>query len=183
MTSLSAFAFDAGDVESIQATISRTKGHLLQIAYLVKGSIEMLKVPELSAARQADLLWQHTCFEAFIRADGDPAYYEFNFSPSSEWAAYSFRDYRQGETRQDETCAPTIMIRCDADSLELNAVICLDPLLAIRTGAPLRIGLSAVIEANDGTLTYWALKHPGDRPDFHHSDSFALELAFPGQGA
>jgi hypothetical protein len=183
ITSLSSFAFGAGDVESIQTTMSRTKDNLLQITYLLKGSIEKLRIPGRFATRQANRLWEHTCFEAFIRADGDASYYEFNFSPSSEWAAYSFRDYRDGEPIQDETCAPKIVVRRDDDSLELDAVICFDRLLAIRTEALLRIGLSAVIEAKDGTLSYWALKHPAAKPDFHHPDSFALELAFPSQSA
>jgi hypothetical protein len=43
--------------------------------------------------------------------------------------------------------------------------------------------LSAVIEAADGTISYWALKHPSDRPDFHHADSFAIQLALPDGSA
>jgi hypothetical protein len=42
-----------------------------------------------------------------------------------------------------------------------------------------RIGLSAVIEDVDGGLSYWALAHPSDKPDFHHPDSFALTLPPP----
>jgi hypothetical protein len=38
------------------------------------------------------------------------------------------------------------------------------------------VGLSAVIEAADGALSYWALRHPAGRPDFHHPDCFALDL-------
>ncbi|QLQ12045.1 MAG: hypothetical protein HZY74_00360 [Brevundimonas sp.] len=41
---------------------------------------------------------------------------------------------------------------------------------------PCRIGLTAVIEDTDGTISYWALAHPSDKPDFHHPDSFVLEL-------
>jgi hypothetical protein len=33
-----------------------------------------------------------------------------------------------------------------------------------------------VIETLDGSLSYWALRHPPGKPDFHHSESFALEL-------
>jgi len=43
--------------------------------------------------------------------------------------------------------------------------------------------LSAVIEATDGSLSYWALEHPADKPDFHHPDSFALELALVAESA
>ena len=40
-----------------------------------------------------------------------------------------------------------------------------------------RARLAAVIEATDGSLSYWALAHPSDKPDFHHPDSFVLELS------
>jgi hypothetical protein len=37
--------------------------------------------------------------------------------------------------------------------------------------------LSAVVEEENGTLSYWALKHPRDKPDFHCPDGFVFELA------
>jgi hypothetical protein len=40
----------------------------------------------------------------------------------------------------------------------------------------IRLGLSAVVEATDGGLSYWALRHPPGKPDFHHIDAFALQL-------
>jgi len=183
ITSLNSFTSGAGDVESIQTTISRTKDNLLQISYLIKGRIEKLKIPGRSSTRRADRLWQHTCFEAFIGVAGDPTYYEFNFSPSGEWAAYSFRAYRDGGPLQDITWSPEIVVRSEADRIELDAVVLLEHLSSIHSGTSLRLGLSAVIEARDGTLSYWALNHPGAKPDFHHPDSFTLELAFPSQGA
>ena len=39
------------------------------------------------------------------------------------------------------------------------------------------LGLSAVCEARDGSLQYWALRHPAERPDFHDRRSFALAVA------
>lgn len=41
---------------------------------------------------------------------------------------------------------------------------------------PWEIAISAVIEEADGAKSYWALVHPSDKPDFHHPDSFVLEL-------
>ena len=38
------------------------------------------------------------------------------------------------------------------------------------------MGLSAVIEEKDGTVSWWALAHPEGPPDFHHDACFALEL-------
>ena len=183
-TALTPFALGHGSVETIQSSVSCVEQNLLRIAYRVKGDIAKLTIPAKCLPRRADCLWEHTCFEVFIRSsDDDPSYYEFNFSPSGEWAAYSFRDYRDGGPIQDESWSPEIVVRRSADRIDLDAVVRLDRLPAIRTGSRLRIGLSAVIEANDGTLSYWALKHPVAKPDFHHPDSFALELASPSQDA
>ena len=41
---------------------------------------------------------------------------------------------------------------------------------------PWRMGVSTVIETVDGAISYWALAHPPDKPDFHHPESFVLEL-------
>ena len=38
------------------------------------------------------------------------------------------------------------------------------------------IGLSAVLEQQDGTKSYWALAHPPGAPDFHHPDCFVARL-------
>ena len=43
----------------------------------------------------------------------------------------------------------------------------------------IRLALSAVVEAADGELSYWALRHPPGRPDFHHIDAFDLQLDGP----
>jgi hypothetical protein len=55
----------------------------------------------------------------------------------------------------------------------------LDRLPRIQPHAALRVALSAVIEEEGGMLSYWALKHPPGKPDFHHPDAFALELEPP----
>jgi hypothetical protein len=36
--------------------------------------------------------------------------------------------------------------------------------------------LSAVIEDEDGNVTYWALAHPGTQPDFHDSAAWTAGL-------
>jgi hypothetical protein len=40
--------------------------------------------------------------------------------------------------------------------------------------------VSAVIEENSGAKSYWALKHPPGKPDFHHADGFDLTLSAEG---
>lgn len=58
----------------------------------------------------------------------------------------------------------------------LNA--CLDDSAFARPGQ-WEAAISAVIEEADGTKSYWALRHPPGKPDFHHPDCFALELPAP----
>jgi hypothetical protein len=183
ITSLTPFVLGHGGVKKIQCRVSCVEPNRLRITFLVTGDIGTLKIPAKCSPHHVDRLWDHTCFEAFVRADGDSSYYEFNFSPSSEWAAYAFRAYRGGAPIRDDGLSPDINVRCTHERFEMDALVRLDRLPAISAGSRLRIGLSAVIEANNGALYYWALKHPAAQPDFHHPDSFALELAFPSQSA
>jgi hypothetical protein len=155
----------------------------LAITYSLKGDIARLRIPPPRNPCRADGLWRHTCFEVFVSEKGKQPYWEFNFSPSGEWAAYAFKGYRGGEPIEDDSLNPEIVVRNAANSFELEALVRLDRLQALRPQMPLRLGLSAVIEENDGMLSYWALKHPPGKPDFHHPHSFALELALPDKSA
>ena len=101
-----------------------------------------------------------------------PKYRECNFSPSGEWAVYDFRGYRDGGGLENEL-APGIDVHKTMDRLELAAEIGQD---LLPHGRPLRLGLSAVVEETGGILSYWALRHPPGKPDFHHTDAFALQL-------
>jgi hypothetical protein len=73
----------------------------------------------------------------------------------------------------NEVGAPRIEVRSYGASFEL--LVSLD----LPNDAAGGLGLSAVIEEANGRLSYWALAHPPGKPDFHHSDCFALELPAP----
>jgi len=161
----------------------RSENSTLAITYALTGETSSLRIPPPRLPGRAERLWQHTCFEVFIAEKGQQSYWEFNFSPSGEWAAYAFESYRDGGPIDDDGLHPKIQVRSAANSFELDAIVRLDRLPLARPGTSLRLGLSAVIEENDGTLSYWALKHPTGKPDFHHPDSFDLELALPEKSA
>jgi hypothetical protein len=168
-----------GAVRKIAARVARTPDGNLAVSYVLQGDLARLQLPAPRAPRLADRLWEHTCCEIFIGARGRPDYYEFNLSPSGEWAEYSFESYRKprpGEVRGDGP-PPQVAMRGAAGRLELDAVIRLDRLPAVRSRGPLSLALSAVVEDRDGALSYWALWHPAGKPDFHHPEAFALELA------
>ena len=167
-------------VRAIEAGASMRADGGLTLAFRVWGDMARLLIPMTGASERTDLLWEHTCFEAFVAGAGDSAYREFNFSPSGQWAAYAFSDYRQRDETLAMNNAPQIASRLYAGRLEIEALIALEGLPACADG--LQIGLAAVIEAADvvdGSHSYWALHHPAPRPDFHHRDAFTLELGGP----
>ena len=147
----------------------------LSLDFALEGELSGLRIPEPRQPRRVSDLWQHTCFEVFVMAEQGAGYREFNFSPSSEWAAYTFRGYRDGGELEIEM-APVIRVQRSRDRLELHAQVHLD---CLPPGCSLRLGLSAVVEDTDGQRSYWALRHPPGRPDFHHADAFALQLNSP----
>jgi hypothetical protein len=162
-------------VRAIRVLVRRSANAELQLSFGLDGDIPRIWVSSPDVPRIATQLWHHTCFEAFIAVAGQPAYHEFNFAPSGEWSVYAFCGYRNGSPLANEITRPHIAVRSTDSLLQLDTLIRLDGLSAIHPCASLRIGLSAVIETNEG-LSYWALRHPADKPDFHDADGFALLL-------
>jgi hypothetical protein len=160
-------------VHRIAARIRRTEDSLA-VRYAVEGDLDRLRVPAPGAPRVGSRLWEHMCCEIFISRKGQPGYRELNLSPSGEWAEYAFDSYRQPQSAPSVGQPPQVTVRRDVtDRLELDAVI---GLAASERGAALSLALSAVIEDSEGALSYWALRHPPGKPDFHHPQAFALEL-------
>ena len=120
--------------------------------------------------QRADELWKTTCFEAFLRAEGDEGYREWNFAPSGQWAAYDFSGYREGMAEVDVAKPPYIRMEDNLTWWALGATI------AVEAGADWNLGLSAILEEKDGTKSYWALAHGSEKPDFHSADCFAVRL-------
>lgn len=166
----------SSQAESIEVSYERHADGRLWLRYYVEILLDTLILPREADPLRTDGLWKTTCFEMFIRRPQHKNYIEFNASPSSQWAAYSFDDYRAGMAELPLETAPEI--GCDASESHFALEVTYD-LPAEWAGQPLELGLSAVIEENDGTKSYWALAHPPGQPDFHHGDCFALQLAAP----
>lgn len=141
-------------------------GGCWSLAFAVAGA-DAVAFPVRAAGERADELWTTTCFELFVKPGAGEGYCEFNFSPSTAWAAYGFEGYRAG--RSD---LPTAAPRVERTAEGVRATVDLSEL----PQGVWRVGLSAVIEEADGTKSFWALAHPPGKPDFHHPDCFVLEL-------
>lgn len=153
---------EAVDAVSVDVALD---GDTLVLAYRIVGT--RLRIP--SAPLDPLRLWAHTCGELFVMPDGGDAYVEHNFSPSGQRARFEFSGYRQ---RSAAAHADGEVTSTHGDrTLQIDA----------RAAVPAhvvaaRIALTAVVEDEHGALSYWALRHPSDRPDFHHPGGFALSL-------
>jgi hypothetical protein len=168
-------------VAQVEVELGGSDTASLMLRYRVKAAPSDLRLPAPAAPVRADGLWQHSCFELFVRAAAPGPYFEFNFSPSSAWSAYRFDSHRSGMTAAPMPAPPRIRVHCAPDLVEVSVQVELGLLAELTGASKWHVGLSAVIEEADGRKSYWALAHPAGPPDFHHSDCFALELAAPSR--
>jgi hypothetical protein len=147
----------------------------LQVRFRVDGDIGRVRLPRPGFARRSDGLWQHTCFEAFLRPDAGQSYHELNFAPSGDWAVYRFGS-RRDERSLPALAAPAIEFGASRGHCELSAEFSIAELAELAAAPALRAGACAVIETVDGSLSYWALAHGSERPDFHDPAGFALRI-------
>ncbi len=161
----------------IDVDVARPCVGSLVLSYVVTGKISDLRLKPIVAGGRADELWRHTCFEAFLGTAPGAAYYEFNFSPSTQWAAYRFSSYRSGMRVATEIGVPRIKVESAPERYTLQASLKLDALSGLPRDAGWRLGLAAVTEDTSGRMSYWALAHPPGKADFHHFGGFAHELS------
>jgi hypothetical protein len=162
-------------VTHVEVEVMRPPGRLA-LSYLVAGRIGDLRFPPAVVGARSDELWRHTCFEAFVGTSPGLGYYEFNFAPSTQWAAYWLNSYRSGMRVATEIGAPRIEVQSSRAWYRLQASRELDRMSSLQIDGAWRIGLAVVIEESSGHSSYWALAHPPGKADFHHFDSFALEI-------
>jgi hypothetical protein len=156
----------AGAIHTIDAELQRTVDGATA-TFQVSGDIARLVLPSVAVPERADELWKTTCFELFVTGEGG-AYREFNFSPSTRWAAYDFATDRSPTGNS----AAQVRISLSNDSKQLTLVaeiVCDIP-------DPANVGLTAVVEEADGALRYWAVAFTPGKPDFHAEATRALLL-------
>ena len=163
-------AFPPSSVRSVEVELTATDWDDVLLDFRMAGG--GVVIPEWRTPARADGLWKSTCFEVFLGVPGLESYYEFNFSPSGRWAAYAFDGYRK--EMRDLELAVEPHIEFDPER-PLDLSVDLD--LSNTPNVAMLAGISAVIEEQGGTMSYWALAHPpGDKPDFHHPDCFVIEI-------
>jgi len=170
----------AAGIDAVTVGLTPASTGQMEFRFRIAAPVGILQVPPPGTDVEVpvDGLWQHTCCEVFLARMGQPAYREFNFSPSGHWAAYAFSATRQRDVSAegDLRRRPEIQVNHGPDGFDMRVTLL--PQHFPSGDQALCVGLSAVLEAaSDASCSYWALRHPTAVPDFHHRGAFALCIA------
>ncbi|OGQ86227.1 MAG: hypothetical protein A2512_07585 [Deltaproteobacteria bacterium RIFOXYD12_FULL_56_24] len=169
--SLHPFPDQDSDGVTIRGAIAHTEQALV-LSFLLQGNLGGLVLPTATEEKRCDNLWQATCLEMFWAEEGEKNYWELNLAPSGAWNVYAFTGYRTGMREEGRIGEPIITTHRTADSFSLTAELRIG--ILHLDNAPLRVGVSTVLKHRDSRLSYWALAHPEERPDFHAPKTFLL---------
>jgi hypothetical protein len=158
---------------SVRAAVRRAAGQL-EFSLTIAGTGFLMPELDGTGPDRQDGLWRRTCAELFFGVPGQSGYHEWNLSPSGHWNLYRFDGYRAGGRVEAAINGAAPRVIRAGGALTLRAGLSLRPLGL--TVLPLEVGISAVVEATDGSLSHWALAHPAVRPDFHDRRGFVLRL-------
>lgn len=149
------------------------QGDRINLRYGMTGDLAAVAIPSSTAGNRMDCLWEHTCFEFFLGVPGEANYWEVNLSPSGDWNCYRLMGYREG------LLAESRVERVLFQVLQVKQALCLEAnfeLLSLGLTGPVELSVTAVVEAADGAVGYWAIAHCGEAADFHLRDSFVVRL-------
>lgn len=156
------------------------RGDQLKITYQLRGPLASVVLPAPSTRgdpHRLDGLWEHTCFELFLAAEGMEPYWELNLAPNGDWNLYRLEGYRQGLAPVSDRNTLPFTVGASNRGLALELTLQLPQELSLACQQrDLQLGITAVIEHQQGALTYWALAHGGTEADFHRREDFLLRL-------
>jgi len=164
------------DLPDLRVTVDLScRSNTAALSYTIRGPIKEIVFPaSVETPSRKGGLWEDTCLEFFLAVTGVQLYWEVNLSPSGHWNVYRFSAYRQG--MQEEAAFTSLPFRLERGKVTflLDVELPLDGIISPET--PLEVGISAVIKLRSNQMTYWALSHPGQKPDFHRRESFIAKL-------
>jgi hypothetical protein len=147
----------------------QSNGFLLSFELTGKATNDILIQPRSTKSARKNDLWKETCFECFFGVGNSKQYFEFNGSTTGDWALYAFDDYRNGMKDVPMVVEPSLQKLEKEDgkiSVVWNIPYFTDSIIQSAS-------VTAVIKnATNSEVGYWALKHAGEKADFHLRESF-----------
>lgn len=164
---------------TLTGTIAR-HANRLTLHYTLNGNLAQVKIPPAADPPTRTLaLWEHTCFEFFLGEPGCNRYWEFNLSPSGHWNVYRLEGYRQSLQEELEFTGLPFTVQhffppASPQTLALQIDLDITPILP--PSAHVEVAITAVIQQQNGHISYWALTHCAPEADFHQRQSFEIAL-------
>ena len=164
------------DLPDLRITVDLSRrSNTVELFYSIRGPIKEIVVPApVETPLRKGGLWEETCLEFFLAPKDSLPYWEVNLSPSSHWNVYRFSAYRKGMREEAAFTSLPFRVERGKGSFLLDVELPLDGIISPET--PLEMGISAVIKPRSNQVTYWALSHPGQKPDFHRRESFIATM-------
>lgn len=143
--------------------------------FKLNGDLSKIILPTFThQSKRQDELWKSTCFEAFV-AISQNNYIEFNFSPTGNWNCYRFSGYRENMRQFSEIELLDFTILSNNSENQGNYHC----RMSVKLANPLpisKMGMTAVIQTTNGNINYWALKHGGEKADFHREQDWLFSF-------
>lgn len=152
---------------------SRSQENSLLVKFEIRGEIRKIIWPDFPLAGRHHELWNQTCFELFgaQNVSSDSPYFEVNISPTGAWNVYDFSSYRQGMQESLKSSVGGIFFDLNED----RALVEFE--LKLSSTLPALLGLTCVIQTEDGETQYWALQHSNTKADFHDKKTWVPSSA------
>jgi hypothetical protein len=170
--------------EAESSVVGEIHNPSLMVSYRLNGNLNKIELidPSLGLPKRTHELWKNTCFEWFLKSDKSLKYWEFNASPTGLWNFYELDSYRtnlkesfliseplfHSELKQEKN-GPTSTY-CFSMKCSLKALFNESSLSPQST----RLAITTVIHWKTNETTYYSLKHPQEKPDFHSPDGFVI---------
>jgi hypothetical protein len=172
MKTYSLIPFDKSSAPDISIEVAaQLENQKLCLQYTLIGDVTEIDWPVFDKVQLAEGLWQTTCLECFLLLEDGKRYIELNFSPKGSWHIYYFDDYRKASVNLDKLVSiENIKVNQENDTYQLTSTISLGD-ISMRS-----MGFTAVIETKQQQLSYWALQHDEQQPDFHLPSAWAVTV-------
>ncbi|NOT77866.1 MAG: hypothetical protein HOP07_02545 [Bacteriovoracaceae bacterium] len=177
MAKFSLIPFDSRTQPDIMINCELTNtNETLFISYKMTGDLASINLGDGSSLHGRVIgLWNKTCFELFLKNKKDQ-YFEFNFSPTFEWNAFYFE--KKGDPLTEYAAQDKIVINVlhSLENFTLIAEIDKRHMPKDFFTSEISVGITSVIKDKKDSMSYWALSHADQKPNFHHFESFKCKF-------
>jgi len=152
----------------------KSDGPILKLQFEITNDVNNILIPSRAITPKRVIgLWESTCFECFIKNPNSDSYYEFNFSPDGHWNCFFFETPGKELKECNNIAFPTTISKHNDDHFSFSVEINTESMKeGFWSSKEMEFGLTTVIEDEKNNLSFWAIEHHDERPNFHNFSSF-----------